>query len=99
MNDLYLLSEDISKAIKISKQILGTDDCYSSLSLLSLNPLASLVPLVNELKKLEKDLSEATTLVSAEEEQQKRSGLWSDNKDTRFDEKRDEFYSLIKEVK
>lgn len=98
MNNLYLLSEEISKAIKLSKQIVGSTETYTALSLLSLNPLGYLSPLVSQLKELERDLAEATILVSAEEEQQKRTGLWSDNKDTRFAERHNGFYSLIEEV-
>lgn len=99
MTNLYSRSEEISRVIRLSKQICETENIYNSLSLLSLNPLSYMTPFVDELKRLEKDLNDATILVSSKKEQQIKDGLWSDDKDSRFDEKQDEFYSLIKEIK
>lgn len=95
--NLYSSSEAIVRSIKISKELLDEQNSLELLIKLSSNPAGTLGEFVQAIESLEHDLLLCESMVSAEEEEQKRQGLWSESGDVRFDEQKEQFNKIREE--
>ncbi len=91
-------SDSLIKAIVNVRKAISTDNMVESMILLNGNSVGLLIELSDVLDSSSTDLASAETQATEEEERLKRSGVWTDNTDPRFEEKEESFNALYKEI-
>ena len=90
---------DIAKAMVILQKDYSDEEDISVLYAFSSNPIGTVLPFLEMLRKADKDISTAHEQMRSEKEALTRKGSWSDNIDPRFEQQQEVFETLLFELK
>lgn len=90
---------DIAKAMVILQKDYSDEEDISVLYAFSSNPIGTVLPFLEMLRKADKDISTAHEQMRSEKEALTRKGSWSDNIDPRFEQQQEVFETLLSELK
>lgn len=89
----------IAKAMLILQKDYSDEDYISVLYSFSSNPIGVVLPLLEMLRKANKDIDTAYEQMQNEKESLTRKGNWNDNVDPRFEQQQGAFEALYAEIK
>ena len=94
-------AQGIANAMRILQENYSCEDDITVLMAFSSNPIGTVLPFLELLKKVNDDVTKADFMMHNEKETLTRKGNWNDTVDPRFDQRRsafEELYSAFEEV-